>query len=271
MLSVIKSRYRYPIILLRQMVITDFKLRYQGSVLGYLWSLIKPLALFGILYLVFVKFLKIGADIEGFPIYLLLGIVLWTYFTEVTSQGVRAILDKDELIRKVNFPRYVIVLSTAVSALINLVLNLIVVLVIMFLTGFMVETGWLNLLIVAFLIVELFVFSFSVALILSALYVKFRELIYIWEVVLQAAFYATPILYPLSMVPTNVAKVMLMNPMAQIIQDFRYWLITPDTVTFEQLFGSGLYRIIPFAITLLTAIVALWYFRKRTMYFAEEV
>ena len=113
--------------LLFELVRTDFKLRYQGSALGYLWSLLKPLLLFIILYVVFVSFLKIGKDIEHFPVYLLLGIVLWNFFTEMTVQSLGSVVARGDLIRKIRIPRWMIVFSTSISATINLVLSLVVV------------------------------------------------------------------------------------------------------------------------------------------------
>src|SRR5690349_2541607 len=127
-------------ILLRELVITEFKLRYQGSVLGYLWSLLKPLMLFTILYFVFVRFLKFGEGIEHFEVSLLLGIVMWTFFTEATGQGMQAIVARGDLIRKINFPKYIIVISGTISALINLLLNLVVVLLFIIING--VDIKW---------------------------------------------------------------------------------------------------------------------------------
>ena len=246
------------------MVITDFKLRYQGSVLGYFWSLLKPLALFGILYVVFINFFKFKMS----PVYLLLGIVLWTYFVEVTNQGVRAILDRDELIRKISFPRYVIVLSVAVSSLINLILNLAVVGLFMALQH--VDVHW-SILWVPLLIVELFVLALAVAAFLSALYVKFRDLIYIWEVFLQGAFYATPIIYPMSLVPPEAAKWLLLNPMAQIIQDMRWAMVAHDTVTPTSVWGTTWIQLIPIGLVVIITLSAVIYFRAQSHTFAEDV
>jgi ABC-2 type transport system permease protein len=119
-LNHIKDRYRYSAIILKQLVVTDFKLRYKGSVLGYLWTLLRPLALFAVLYVVFVNFLRFGDDIPHYPVYLLLGVVLWSYFVEVTVNGVTSIVGKGDLMRKLSFPRYVVVIAGSVSALINL-------------------------------------------------------------------------------------------------------------------------------------------------------
>jgi ABC-2 type transport system permease protein len=256
---------------LRELVVTDFKLRYQGSVLGYAWSLLKPLFLFAILYTVFGLFLKIGSDIPHFPVYLLLGIVLWTFFTEATNQGLQAIVRNGELIRKISFPKYVIIVTNTISALINLCLNLLVVFFFVVLNG--VDLHWYVLLL-PFIILELYVFSLALAFFLSALYVKFRDIGYLWEVLLQGAFYATPILYPVSTV-INInefaAKALMLNPMAQIIQDARYLLITPQTVTVNGIFGGYWYAYTPWVIVGITVVGASIYFKRSSGKFAENV
>ncbi len=121
--------------LIKQLVITDFKLRYQGSVLGYVWSLARPLMLFGVLYVVFAHFFKFGDGIPNYPTYLLLGLVLWTYFIEATNMSLGATVGRGDLIRKVSIPKYTIVLSASISALVNLTLNLVVVFIFMTITG----------------------------------------------------------------------------------------------------------------------------------------
>lgn len=268
----LQERYHYSLILLKRLVIVDFKLRYQGSVLGYMWTLLRPLALFAILYVVFVKFLRFGGDVPHFAIYLLLGIVFWNYFVEVTMGGVGSIVGRGDILRKLSFPRYVIVVAGSFSALINLFLNMVVVVLFMWLGR--VPFHWEALLIIL-PIIEMFVLSLSLAFLLSALYVRFRDINYIWEVVLQGAFYATPILYPISLVTNNVSefasKILLLNPMAQIIQDARKVLVTDQTQTIGTLFGTNMARLIPVAIILSMAIIAVWYFKKRSPYFAEEI
>jgi ABC-2 type transport system permease protein len=266
-LSQFRLRYRYPRILLRAMVATDFKLRYQGSILGYLWTLLKPLALFTILYLVFVQLLKIGADIPYNAIYLLFGLVLWAFFGEATSQGLSSLVIRADLLRKINFPRYVVVLSIGASALISFGLNMIVITVFMILVQVPVSARILWLLP---LFLELGALSVAVAFFLSALYIRFRDMTYIWEVLLQALFYATPIIYPLSMIPAKWARLVLLTPMAQIIQDARYALVTDQTQTITQLFGTPWYRLIPIGITIVLAVTSVIYFRRRSPSFAEE-
>jgi ABC-2 type transport system permease protein len=266
------TKYRYSLILLQRLVVTDFKLRYQGSALGYIWSLLRPLFLFVILYIVFNNFLRIGSNIPHYPVYLLLGIVLWNYFLEVTNLGISSIVSKGDLIRKLNFPKYVIVLAGSFSAFINLLINFVVIAVFMILGG--VEIHWSALLIVP-LLAQLFLLSLGVAFFLSALFVKLRDLNYIWEIFLQAAFYATPILYPLSLVIEKsefAAKMLLLNPVAQIIQDARSVLVTTQTSTFETVFESGgWYRLIPVCLPVVIVVFAAWYFRRQSPKFAEEV
>lgn len=267
----LKERYRYPIILLKQLVIVDFKLRYQGSFLGYLWSLLRPLALFSILYVVFVQFLRFGDEVPHFATYLLLGIVLWNFFSDITNGSVSAIVGKGELLRKINFPRYIIIVASSVSALINLGFNLLVVGLFMYLQG--VDIGF-SIILALILILELFILSLGLGFLLSALYVKFRDINYIWEVVLQAGFYATPIIYPFRLVLDQsmmATKVLALNPLAQIIQDTRYLVITSETLVIEDLFHSNIYRLIPVGIVIILFIVSALYFRSRSPYFAENV
>lgn len=267
----IKQRYRYSLILLKQLVKTDFKLRYQGSVLGYLWSLLRPLFMFTILYFVFVRFLKISNDIPHPAVYLLLGIVLWNYFVEVTTGGVGAIVGKGELLRKINFPKYVIIVAGSINALINLIFNAVVIAVFMVVNHVHITASavW-----VIPLLVELFVVSIAIAFILSALFVKLRDIQYIWDIVVQAGFYATPILYLLSKpgLPGWFKKLSLMNPLAQIIQDARHLLVTTQATTISQVYHShAAFWLIPIGITVVLAIGGGAYFRSQSKNFAEEV
>lgn len=266
--SRIRTRYRYPLILLKQLVKTDFKLRYQNSILGYVWSLLRPLALFAILYIIFVKFLKVGNNIPHYPVYLLLGVVIWNYFAEATIGSVNSIVNKGDLMRKINFPRYVIVLAGSFSALINLLLNFVVVAIFLVIGGVEIR---LVALLAPLLIIELFVFALSISFFLSAAFVRFRDITFIWEVAMQGAFYATPILYPITLIPAEAARWLILSPIAQIIQDLRYLLVTPQTSTISSIYGNHYIRLVPIGITLLIAVIASRYFRSRAKYFAEDV
>ncbi len=255
--------------LLSELVRTDFKLRYQGSVLGYAWSLLRPLLLFAILYVVFVKFLKFGGDVPHFPIYLLLGIVIWNFFNEMTVQSLGSIVGRGDLIRKIRIPRWIIVLSSSISALINLVLNLIVVGVFMVFNDVNIMS---SILLFPLIMLEVYAFALGLSLFLSAAFVKFRDIGYIWEVILQAGFYLTPILYSLALIPNELfRKLIMLNPMAQAIQDARYVVVTHQTQTIQKVFDGGWYSVIPFIIVGLVLCGGIVYFRKESKYFAENI
>lgn len=268
-------RYRYSWILLRELVKTDFKLRYQGSMLGMAWSVLKPLMLFAVMYVVFVRFLRFGAGIPHFAVSLLLAQTLWAFFQEATSQGMQAIVGRGDLLRKLRFPKYIVVVSSTVSALINLVISLFVVLIFMIVNG--VEFRPIILLF-PLVVVELYIFALGIAFLLSTMFVRFRDIGHIWDVIMQAWFYATPIIYPLTQLINvgwlSVAKLVLMlNPIAQIIQDARYLVVTTQTETIWGLVGQQcwLLKLIPLLIIAIVLLVGVTVFRRRSPYFAEEL
>jgi ABC-2 type transport system permease protein len=255
--------------LLLELVRTDFKLRYQGSALGYLWSLLKPLLLFVILYIVFVEFLRLGRDVPHFPVYLLLGIVLWNFFAEMTVQSLGSIVGRGDLIRKIRIPRWMIVVSSSISATINLLLSLVVVFLFAAIDGvdFHFSILWLPL-----DIVMLYILALGFSFFLAAAYVKFRDLSYIWEIVLQGGFYASAIIYPLSMVPSEfIQKILLLNPITEIIQAARYNMVTHETVTLSSLFHGSWWYLVPFALIIIIFVGGVWYFKTQADSFAENI
>lgn len=256
-------------VLLAELVRTDFKLRYQGSILGYAWSLLKPLLLFVILYIVFVFFLKIGDGIPHFPVYLLLGIVLWNFFVEMTSQSLGSIVGRGDLIRKIKISRWIIVFSSSISALINLTINLAVVILFAIFNG---VTFTPSAFLIVFSILEIYVFALGISFFLAAAFVRFRDVQYIWEVILQAGFYATPIIYPLQLVTiVFVQKLLLLNPLAQSIQDARFNLVTNQAITAQSLNGDSIWYLVPVFITIVVFIGGLLYFKKHSKTFAEDI
>ena len=255
--------------LLSELVRTDFKLRYQGSALGYAWSLLKPLLLFVILYIVFVYFLRIGKDIAHFPVYLLLGIVLWNFFTEMTVQSLGSIVGRGDLIRKIRIPRWMIVFSSSISATINLFLSLVVVAIFMVINQVPVMP---SLFLLPMYIAMLYVLALGCSLFLAAAYVKFRDLSYIWEIVLQAGFYATPIIYPLQMIGNEfVEKILLLNPIAQAIQGARYNTVTHEALTTYNAWDGSWYVLLPSIVTIVIFISGLLYFKSQSEDFAENI
>lgn len=260
-------------ILLGELIKIDFKLRYQGSVLGYLWAILRPLLMFAILYIVFAKILRFGDGIPHYPVYLLTGTVLWNFFTECTGQGIQSIVMRGELLRKISFPKYIVVLAATATALINLAINLCVILIFALINGVSPSWSWL---LVPFSVVELYAFSLGISFLLGAINVKYRDITSIWDVLIQALFYAIPIIYPLSMVIESgsygmlAAQVIMLNPIAQVIQDVRHNLITSQAVTTWEVV-PGWYGLIPILLVILVLVLATLFFRKRSKRFAEEV
>lgn len=258
-------------ILLNELSKTDFKLRYQGSILGYLWAIIRPFLMFGIMYLVFAKFLRFGDEIPHYPVYLLIGTVLWNFFIECTNQGIQSLLIRSDLMRKIAFPKWIIVLSATTTALINLGINFVVIILFSFFSGIAPNLGWL---LVPFLILELYLLSLGLALLLGSVNIRYRDVQSIWEVLVQALFYAVPIIYPIQMVATYsnfTAHLLMLNPIAQVIQDVRSLLVTDATLTSWEILPHFLLNFIPLLLVGLVFIAGMFVFKHKSKYFAEEI
>lgn len=258
-------------ILLKELTKTDFKLRYQGSVLGYLWALLRPLMMFAIMYIVFAKLLKFGGDIPHYPVYLLVGTTMWSFFTECTSQGIQSIVQRGDLIRKIAFPKYIVVMSATFTAVINMLINLVVIVIFAFINGVTPSWSWV---LVPISMLELYALSLGIALLLGSINVKYRDVTSIWDVLVQALFYAVPIIYPISMVATSsvfAAKLLLLNPIAQAIQDVRHNLITPETVTTWNYIENPFLKVLPFLLVIGLLVFAAFMFRRKSKFFAEEI
>ena len=213
--------------LTRELAVTQFKLKYTGSVLGYLWSLLKPLMIFAIMYAVFARLLRAGATSHNFTMQLLVGIVLWTFFAETTGTAVNAIVVNGNLINKASFPRAILVIASSISALMTFAINLLLIVVIAGATHNL-SLGWHSLLAVP-LLVELYALVIGIALGLSALFVFYRDLGHIWEILVQLLFYGSAVVFPLSRTILHGAVTLVaLNPVAQIIEDVRHALVTQD-------------------------------------------
>lgn len=263
-------------LLLKAMVSTDFKLRYQQSFLGYIWSVLKPLMLFTIMYLVFVRFLKFGADVPHFSVALLLGIIMWNFFNETTTGGMMSIVGHGDLLRKIHFSKYVIVIASSMSAMINFGINFVVVVVFALINGVSLTWSWL---LMVPLVFELYMLSLGIAFFLSAVYVNLRDLNPIWEVVMQAGFYATPIIYPISLITSKAGEYgpifarldLILNPVAQIVQDARHVMISPANQTIWQWVDNPFLQCWPIILSVLIFLGGLKYFTVKSQYFAELV
>lgn len=255
--------------LTKTIALTDFKLKYQGSVLGFLWSLMKPLMLFAVLYFVFTRLFALGDEIPYYPVYLLLGIVVWNFFVESTVSALYSIVGKGDLLRKVYFPRIALIISNTGTTFLTFISSLIIVFVFMIING--VPFTW-RMLVLPLVFIELYILVLGVGLIVSSLYVRFRDIAHIYEVLLQAAFYATPILWsPLQRgMSDKMAAIVMMNPMAQILQDFRWALIDPDVYLVSDAVAWPTVAV-PYVIPILVFLFGYAFFQRSAAKFAEEV
>jgi len=251
---------------------TEFKLRYFGSVLGYAWSLVRPLLFFGVLYVFFTKALKLGQGVPHYPVYLLGSIVLWTFFVEATSGCVQCLLAREGLLRKMRFPRLVIPLSVALTALFNLGMNFIAVLVFALATGVEPRWSWLQLVPLIALLATLAV---GVGMLLSALYVRFRDIQPIWDVAQQILFYGSPIIYVAAtyddakqgLEPVAVT----LNPIATLLTQIGHAFVDGSYPTAATAAGSGARLLIPLAFILGTFALGLWVFNREAPRIAERL
>jgi ABC-2 type transport system permease protein len=220
---------------------------------------------------VFVEFLKVGSDVPNWPVAMLLGIVLWNFFNEVTNNGLGSIVGRGDMIRKINFPKYVIVLASSISAYINLLLNFIIIIVFMIISG--VEFHASSLLVIWY-VVQLFIFGVGLAFILSSLFVKLRDMNYIWEIITQALFYGSAIIYPIATIigqHEKLGQILLLNPIAEAIQGARHTLINEANPTIASYTGNGWLTLIPLGIIIVVFVFGAWYFKKQSPYFAENI
>jgi ABC-2 type transport system permease protein len=254
----------------------EFKLRFFGSVLGYIWQLVRPLMLFGVLYVFFTKVAQVNSgNVRGQEHYgaqLLGSIVLFTFFGEATSGAVRSVVDRETLVRKIQFPRMVIPLSVVLLALFNLALNLIVVLGFALLEGVQPTLSWLEL---PLLVGMLTVLCTGIAMLLSALFVSLRDIQPIWEVVSQILFYCSPVIISVETVREKVSAGVLhlymLNPLAVVFQQFRHAMITHDTLTAGQALGGWAGLAAPLAIVAGVFALGFWVFNRSAPLVAENL
>jgi ABC-2 type transport system permease protein len=250
------------------LAVTDFKLRFFGSALGYVWTLMRPLLLFGVLYVVFTEVVRFGGDVKHYPVYLLMAIVFFTYFSETTSRGVTSLIERENLLRKVRFPRLVIPLAEALHALFNLGLNLVVVFVFVLASGIGPRVAWLGL---VPLLVLLVLFATGVTMLLSALYVRYRDMQPIWEVALQMLFYASPVIYVTSTFPDSVEQEAMANPITAILTQARHMLIDQEAPTAAEAIGGGVWLLVPLFVVAALFALGLWVFMREAPRIAEEL
>lgn len=253
------------------LALTDWKLRFYGSALGYLWSLIRPLLLFGMLLFIFSQIIRIGGDVPDYAVVLLIGVVLFGYFSEVTGAAVESVLDREQLVRKVAFPRMVVPLSVALAGSFSLALNLAAATVLILAVGVEPRLSWL---LVPFAIALLVVLSTGAAMLLSALYVPYRDVRPIWDVVTQALFYGTPIFYPVEFLMDQgelLTKILMANPLAVIVVETRRFVLGPQSASASDAVGGDAFLLVPLAVLVATVVAGFYVFNRMAPRTAEQL
>jgi ABC-2 type transport system permease protein len=246
----------------------EFKLKYSGSALGYVWSVAKPLGLFAMLYIVFGRFMRLG-NFPHYPLYLLIGIVLWTYFADASTLSMYSLVNRGNLISKLAFPRVIVPLSVSATTAITLGVNLVAVAVFVAANRVVPRPEWLAL---VPLLLELFVVTLGVGLFLSALYIRLRDVSQVWELVLQLMFYASPIIYPVDFLPPWWKPIAFISPFVQIAQDARAAVLPNTPVqTAADVYGTVWGYAIPLTVALAIVVGGYLFFRREAPYAAERL
>ncbi len=254
--------------LLTLIAVTDFKKAYFGTALGYVWSLARPLMLFGVLLAVFTQVFRIGSQVPNYPVLLLFNIVLFGFFSEATTTAVTSIVGQESVVRKTQFPRLVIPLAVVLTTLMNLALNLIVVFAFILAWGITPTWTWL---LFPVILLSMFVITTAVSMIVSALFPRFRDTAIIWSVAATVLFYATPVLYPLEVVPEALRDVISLSPLAVIFEAARSWVIDPSAPGPVDAVGGWTGLVIPVAIYAVICVTAVWLFRREAPRIAEQL
>jgi ABC-2 type transport system permease protein len=246
----------------------EFRTRYLHSWLGYAWSLLRPLLFFAVLYVVFSRVIRFGDAVENYAAMLLFNIMLFQFVSDATVSAVRCVDRGEALVRKMQFPRIVIPLSVVLTALLTTVMNVIAALLLITAIGVEPRVTWL---LIPVVLATLLVFITGISLALSALYPRFRDVEQIWGVFSRALFYATPVLYPLALVPDSLRPVVVANPLAPIFEQARIWVIDPSAPGLAEAVGGAPILLLPAAIFVVTCAFGLWVFEREAPRVAEEL
>lgn len=255
--------------LLWVMAVTEFKLTFHGTSLGYLWSLARPLLMFGVLLAVFTQVFRFGDDVKDYPALLLLNIMLFSLFSEATQRAVTSVMYRENIVRKAQFPRLVIPLSTVLTELLDLALSLIVVLA--FITIYGVDPMWTWLLLPV-VVLALLAVTVAVSMIVSALYPRFRDMALIWSVLVTVLFYGTPVLYPIEVAPERFSQILQLNPLSPIFEQAQKWMIDPDAPgAIGAAEGAEWVLLASFAVFAGICAIAVWVFNREAPRIAEDL
>jgi len=266
--SALGGGWRRFLDLLLLISINDFRKTYFGTALGYVWSLARPLMLFAVLLFVFTRIFRVGSEVAHYPVLLLFNIVMISFVQEATQTAVVSVVNQEGVVRKTHFPRLVIPLAVVMTSFFNFCTNLIAVIIFVVAFGVTITWTWLLFPVVALL---LFVFSLALSMLLSSLYPRFRDVGIIWSVLVTALFYATPVLYPLEIVPSQYVDIVMINPLAPIFEQARHWIIDPGAPGAVAAAGGWVHLIPAIAIYVGVCVIAVLVFRREAPRIAEEL
>lgn len=250
------------------LALTDWKLRFYGSVLGYLWQLARPFAFFGVVYVVFTQIVDLGDQIKNYGVYILFALVLFNFFAEVTNGCVRSLVSRENLLRKISFPRLAIPMSVTLAGLFNLGGTLLAVFVFAIGSGVYPDVGWLELVPLVLLLALL---ASGVGMLLSVLFVRYRDIEPIWEVVTQILFYASPVLYVSTLVPECCQHPYTANPLATIMAEMRHAIVDSTAPTAAAALGGSVRLLIPLGLIAGSFALGLWAFNREAPRIAEHL
>jgi ABC-2 type transport system permease protein len=250
------------------LAVTDFKLRFYGSALGYAWTLVRPFAFFGVIWFVFSEIVGAGNGIKNYPSYVLMSFVMFQFFLSIVSVSLESLVDRQNLLRKIRFPRLVIPLAVTLQNLFDLVMTLLAVFIFLAISGVYPTWAWWQLIP---LIGLLTLFGTGLGLLMSVLFVRFRDMRPIWDVVGQMLFYASPVLYVATMVPEQYARKYMINPLAVILTQMRHTVVDPSAPSAAEAIGGGGRLLIPLAIILAASALGIWAFVREAPRVAENL
>ena len=264
-----RASVRHYVRVLHVIASVDFRLKYADSALGYVWSLVKPLSYFTILWIVFGRFFKLNS-FPHFPLFLFIGIVLYTFMVDAIGTAIPSVVTSGSVIRRLSFPRLILPISATLTSGITFLINASAVIVFIAVSRITPKPSWVLL---PLLIVELYVLVLGIALLLSAAFVRYRDVSQVWELVAQLLFYASPVMYPVGFLPPWFQPIAYLNPFVQVTQDVRALVVGSSQPhgTITSVYGTPYARLLPIGIAFFILGLGVAYFRRRSVSFAEQV
>lgn len=255
------SELRQTITLTYTLALAEFRLKYLDSALSYAWAVLRPLSWFAILYAVFTYVGRFDNGVENYGLYLLAALVLWIFFADATASAVRSLVARGRILRKLPLPHLAVPLSVVLTAAFDLGMNLVAVFVLMLVLGVTPQAGWLEL---PLLLLLLMMLTTGFATLLAALYVRYRDVDQVWQLLRQLFFFGSPIFYVVSALPDNAERIAMVNPLAAIFTEMRHALIDPDAPTAAAAMGGTVRLLVPLGAIFGVLALGLWVFRRES-------